>query len=410
MARTLRILQICHKPPRPSVDGGCLAMDSMTQGLLDMGHEVKVVSIHTDKHPFLPDQIEPGYLAQTQFEVAYADTELNVRDALSHLVTGESYHLSRFLAPEMERIVEDALRVQVYDVVLLESLFTTAYIPAIRRLSDADLVLRAHNVEHALWDEVAADMSSRPKRWLLNRFKTKLQSEEINVLASLDGVVTITRDDAAWFEETLQNVHPHSKCQVEVVPFGMDVDGTPHKAMNEAPTRALHLGAMDWAPNHQGVSWFVQDVWPLVRQAHPDAQVDLAGRNMGPEWTSNPSAGVHVLGEVDDAAATYDTPSVVVVPLHAGSGMRIKIAEALAAGRPIVTTTKGMTGLPLKHGEHVMVADSATDFAEALADLLSDGDKAIALGQRGRTWAQANLQHRARAERLTAFLEELVAS
>ena len=237
MARTLRILQICHKPPRPSVDGGCLAMDSMTQGLLDMGHEVKVVSIHTDKHPFLPDQIEPGYLAQTQFEVAYADTELNVRDALSHLVTGESYHLSRFLAPEMERIVEDALRVQVYDVVLLESLFTTAYIPAIRRLSDADLVLRAHNVEHALWDEVAADMSSRPKRWLLNRFKTKLQSEEINVLASLDGVVTITRDDATWFEETLQNVHPHSKCQVEVVPFGMDVDGTPHKAMNEAPPK-----------------------------------------------------------------------------------------------------------------------------------------------------------------------------
>jgi glycosyltransferase involved in cell wall biosynthesis len=385
-------------------------MDSLTRGLLDMGHQVKVVSIHTDKHPFLPDQIELDYLAQTQLEVAYADTELNVRDALSHLVTGESYHLSRFLVPEMERTVEDALRAQVYDVVLLESLFTTAYIPAIRRLSDADLVLRAHNVEHALWDEVAADMTSRPKRWLLNRFKSKLESEEVKVLAALDGVVTITRDDAAWFEVTLQNVHPTSKCRVEVVPFGMDVDGTPHAAMNEAPTRALHLGAMDWAPNHQGVSWFVQDVWPLVRQALPEAQVALAGRNMGPEWTSDENAGVHVLGEVDDAAATYDTPSVVVVPLHAGSGMRIKIAEALAAGRPIVTTTKGMTGLPLEHEEHVMVADTPEHFAKALVELLSNGDKATAMGQRGRAWAQVNLQHRARAERLTAFLEELVAS
>ena len=103
---------------------------------------------------------------------------LNVRDALSHLVT-ESYHLSRFLVPEMERTVEDALRAQVYDVVLL-SPCSTAYIPAIRRLSDADLVLRAHNVEHALWDEVAADMTSRPKRWLptgsnpsLNRRKSR---------------------------------------------------------------------------------------------------------------------------------------------------------------------------------------------------------------------------------------------
>ena len=242
-------------------------MDSLTRGLLDMGHQVKVVSIHTDKHPFLPDQIEPDYLEQTQFEVAYADTELNVRDALSHLVTGESYHLSRFLVPEMERTVEDTLREKVYDVVLLESLFTTAYIPAIRRLSDADLVLRAHNVEHALWDEVASDMTSRPKRWLLNRFKSKLKSEEIKVLAALDGVVTITSDDAAWFEATLQEVHPESTCKVEVVPFGMDVDGTPHKALSQAPIRALHLGAMDWAPNHQGVTWFVQDVWPLVRQA-----------------------------------------------------------------------------------------------------------------------------------------------
>lgn len=203
MARSLRILQICHKPPRPAVDGGCLAMDSLTRGLLDMGHEVKVVSIHTDKHPFLPDQIESEYLEQTQFEVAYADTELNVRDALSHLVTGESYHLTRFLVPEMERTVEDALRERLYDVVLLESLFTTAYIPAIRRLSDADLVLRAHNVEHALWDDVATDMTSIYKRWLLNRFKAKLRTEEIKVLSSLDGVVTITRDDAMWFERTL---------------------------------------------------------------------------------------------------------------------------------------------------------------------------------------------------------------
>ena len=145
-------------------------MDSLTRGLLDMGHRVKVVSIHTDKHPFLPDQIEAVYLERTQFEVAYADTELNVRDALSHLVTGESYHLSRFLVRKWSGPWKTHFASRCTTWCSLESLFTTAYIPAIRRLSDADLVLRAHNVEHALWDEVAADMTSRPKRWLLNRF------------------------------------------------------------------------------------------------------------------------------------------------------------------------------------------------------------------------------------------------
>ena len=181
-----------------------------------------------------------------------------------------------------------------------------------------------------------------------------------------------------------------------------------HGGMNEAPTRVAPRGhGLGPQPPRRVV------VCPgrvaLGAPGHPDAQVALAGRNMGPNGRPTQVRGARV-GQVDNAAATYDTPSVVVVPLHAGSGMRIKIAEALAAGRPIVTTTKGMTGLSLKHEEHVMVADSAEHFAKALVDLLSDGDKASALGQRGRAWAQANLQNRARAERLTAFLEELVDS
>ena len=188
MSKPLRILHICHKPPRPAVDGGCIAMDSLTTDCSKKTHPQGVDASHPQA-PLCGVCPFRGLLAQTQFRV-FADTELNVRDAMSHVVTGESYHLSRFHVPEMEMAI-DALRTDLYDVVLLESLFTTSYIPAIRRLSDAEIVLRAHNVEHQLWEEVSKGMERGPKKWLLHLFQGKLKNEEIQSLQSVDAIAAI---------------------------------------------------------------------------------------------------------------------------------------------------------------------------------------------------------------------------
>jgi polysaccharide biosynthesis protein PslH len=405
---TLRILQLCHKPPRPAVDGGCIAMDSLTTGLLLEGHHVKVLTLHTHKHPFDPDSLSPEYVAATRIEAVYADTELNLRDAASHIVTGESYHLSRFHVPEMDRAVERVLREELFDVVLLESIFTSSYIPAIRRLSDAEVVLRAHNVEHLLWDEVTSNMPKGPKKWLLGLFQAKLRDEEIRLLGVVDAVAAITERDASWFKEIRANLSGSKQVEVVALPFGLDVENTPHSAMKRAPERVLHLGSMDWTPNVQGVTWLRNEVWPLVRIELPNVELDLAGRHMPDDWVSTPETGVLVLGEVNDAAATYDTPCVVVVPLHAGSGMRIKLAEALAAGRPVVTTSKGMEGMALVDQQHVLVANTEKEMAAALTRLLTDSTFALELGQRGRDWALENLGHRARAKALTGYLSQWV--
>jgi|GEM_PF-119698 len=437
MAESLRILQICHKPPRPAVDGGCIAMDSLTSGLLLEGHRVKVLSLHTHKHPYNGSALDEDYVNATRFEAVFADTELNVRDAASHVITGESYHLSRFHVPEMDRAIEQVLREEMFDVILLESLFTTSYIPAIRRLSDAEVVLRAHNVEHHLWEEVTESMTTGPKKWLLSLFQAKLRDEELRLLGAVDAVAAITEKDAAWFREAMTSQEVGDPERVVALPFGLDVDHTPHAAIQTAPERILHLGAMDWTPNQQGVMWLLEHVWPLVRERHADAELDLAGRHMPEELASIPEQGVNVLGEVADAASTYDTACAVVVPLlpeqgvnvlgevadaastydtacavvvplHAGSGMRIKLAEALAAGRPVVTTSKGMEGLDLEHGVHVLVADTAEAMSNALVRVLTDAELALQLGRSGRQWALENMGHRARAKTLTQHLSQWV--
>ncbi len=380
-------------------------MDSVTQALIQEGHDVKVLSLCTHKHPFLPEAMHASYVEATGIEAIHADTELNVRDAASHLITGESYHLSRFHIPEMEQRIEAVLREAVFDIVLLESLFVASYIPAIRRLSDADVVLRAHNVEHRIWEDVTEDMPLGPKRWILRHFQHRLKDAELSLLQEVDAVVALTHLDADWFEGQRRT---NERNRVLTLPYGLGVKATPHEAMVIAPNKVLHLGSMDWTPNLQGVEWMMQEVWPEVRRLAPGATLELAGRHMPPDWVGDASQGLVVLGEVECASDTYDSPSIVVVPLHAGSGMRVKVAEALAAGRPVVTTRKGMEGLALVHGEHALVADDAMEMAQAIASLLQEGDKACRLGQAGRAWAMEHLDRDVLARRLTAFLHQLV--
>ena len=260
-------------------------MDSLTTGLLEEGHRVKVLTLHTHKHPFSETDVTPAYLEATECEAVFAETELNLRDAFSHVVTGESYHLSRFHVPEMERAIEDNLRERVFDVVILESLFTTSYIPAIRRLSDAELVLRAHNVEHQLWQEVSAGMGQGPKKWLLDLFQNKLHDEEVRITGEVDAIVAITAKDAQWFEHAMASQRQDVEGRVTSVPFGLDVEGRKHDCIQQPPTTVLHLGAMDWTPNVQGVTWLKDEVWPGVHLAMPQTELLLAGRNMPESWT-----------------------------------------------------------------------------------------------------------------------------
>jgi len=410
MSSPLRILQICHKPPRPAVDGGCMAMDSLSTGLIQEGHHVKVLTLHTHKHPFVEDQLTPSYREATGLEAVFAETELNLRDAFSHVITGESYHLSRFHVPEMERAIEDNLRERVFDVIILESLFTTSYIPAIRRLSDAEIVLRAHNVEHQLWQEVSAGMSKGPKKWLLDLFQGQLHEEEMRIMGEVDAVVAITTKDAKWFEQVMAEQREDAVGRVTSVPFGLDVEGRKHRCIDQPPTKVLHLGAMDWTPNVQGVTWLKDEVWPEVHRALPQAELLLAGRNMPESWASNSDHGIRILGEVKSAEDTYDTPCAVVVPLHAGSGMRIKLAEALASGRPVITTSKGMEGLALTHEQHVLVANTTEEMQAALIRVLKDDALALKLGHHGREWALEHLGHRASARSLIAHLQTWVSA
>jgi glycosyltransferase involved in cell wall biosynthesis len=174
---------------------------------------------------------------------------------------------------------------------------------------------------------------------------------------------------------------------VEVVPNGVE----PVVGRDSGPARdgrLAFIGAMDWFPNQDAVRWMVDDILPLVRKRTPRVTLTLAGRNP-PRWMKRLSAdGIRVTGTVEDVSPYLREAAVCVVPLRIGGGTRLKILEALAAGKPVVSTAVGAEGLDLRPGEEIVIADSARDFAEQVAGLLEDKPLRERLAAAGRRAAK----------------------
>lgn len=397
LPRTLRILQLCPKPPLPARDGGCRAMDALTQGLLEAGHKVRVLAAATDKHPALEAAWSPAYREATSIETVYVDTRIHAVDAVTTTLTGDNYQVGRFHAPDLEQRLRDILRREVFDAILVESLFMAPYLPVIRSLSEGCVVLRAHNVEHMIWSRLAASTPDLTRRTYLRWVTRSLLGFERSALAEFDGIAAISEEDAAGFRALGVPAE-----RLHVVPFGIDLDAVPAGATG-APDHVFHFGSMDWTPNVLGVEWLLREVWPAVR---PGTQLRLAGKRFPEELRAEAERlpGVEVVGEVEDPWSVLGAAGVAVIPIASGSGMRIKAVEALAAGRPVVTTTTGIEGIPAIHRRHVWIADDPVSFAAGINTLLSDPVTALRLGDAGRELAVQRFANGPIVQDLIAFI------
>ena len=397
----MKALQICPKPPRPSVDGGCLAMDAITTGLLDAGCDLKVLVTSTHKHPVKLDDLRDDYVKSVGFTSFNIDTRIKPLSALKHLITGVSYNISRFHSTELDSEIEKLITENDYDFIILESLYTASYIDTIRKASKAKIILRAHNVEHQIWEGLASKTRVGLKKWYLRRLSKQLRAFEIQHINEVDAIIPITEEDAETFKRLGATV------PVNVSSFGLDFseDG----GVTETPEydHVFHFGSMDWEPNVHGVRWLVDEVWPIVRKEIPKAELVLAGRNMPPEFFSNSSVGVSVIGEVADASEFLKRSGIMTIPLHSGSGMRIKAVEGMAAGKPTVSTHLGVCGLGLTEGKHALIADDAGGFASNIIELLENGEVAQNISESGKKHIREHFSNKKIIKRLIEFLGQL---
>ena len=175
----MRILLLCNKPPYPASEGGPMAMNSIITGLLEAGHQVKVLAINSEKYNVKESDIPEEYKQKTGIELIDVDLTVKPLNAFLNLFTRKSYHAERFISEEFKKRLAEVLDKEQFDVVQLEVLFMAPYVETIRQHSKAMIVLRAHNVEHKIWERIAKDTKSPLKRWYINHLAKTLKEFEL---------------------------------------------------------------------------------------------------------------------------------------------------------------------------------------------------------------------------------------
>ena len=368
----MKILQLAHKPPYPGIDGGCIAMQKATESFLRLGHSVDLFVLDTYKHPYL----KKSFPRHDQLEIHSTPIDLHNSplDALRNLFSKESYIMARFADFEVEKALKKLVDKR-FDVIWIESIFWMPYIQLLKG-SGAKLYLRSHNIEHDIWRELAFS-SAFPKAAYLRLLSRRLRREELMMWQAADKIFSISSIDSDFIRKCTDS---------EVVDYPMSV------AAHRAPVNALselqcfHLGAMDWIPNQEGIRWFLEDVWPVIHRKNSSARFHLAGRRMTGEFKNWSSGGVVVHAEVENADQFRAEHGIMVVPLFSGSGLRIKILEALAQGIPIIATSKGIEGMPEIERSGIAIADDPKQWIDLLSSLLHRPEEGLERAKQGQQY------------------------
>ncbi len=261
------------------------------------------------------------------------------------------------------------------DVCVADFLFAVNNVP----LGGAvPVVLFEHNVEYLIWKRLH-DLETSPwRRALLNLEWRKLRAREAAACRNADLTIAVSEHD----RDRLAALAPDAN--ITWIPTGVDVNYF-RPAAPERPAHLVFSGSMDWHPNEDAVCYFLDEVFPLVRASIPEVTFTVVGRNPTDRVRGAAAAsGATVTGTLDDIRPSIAEAAVCVVPLRAGSGTRLKIFEALAMGKAVVSTTVGAEGLSLIPGTHFVAADGARPFADAVVALLQDRERRRQIGAAGR--------------------------
>ena len=267
-------------------------------------------------------------------------------------------------------------------------------------------VLFQHNVESMIWDRYYQNELNPLKRAYFDFERRRMNKYESETCNRFDLVFAVSEEDK-------KRMHQEMGVKTPIVVLETGVDTDFFKPMHTPPTipdRLVFLGSMDWMPNIDGMKWFVESVYPKIREVRPQVSLDIVGRRLGPEiriFAENDSS-ITVHADVPDVRPYIAQCDLFIVPLRIGGGSRIKIYEAMAMNRPVVSTTIGAEGLPLVPNHDIAIGDTPAEYAEQVVSLLEDPVRKQTVSQSGYELVTQNYQWKNVAIRLKEHCEELV--
>ena len=364
----MRVLWVKGGKLLPVDTGGKIRSYNLLRFLAkDKEHEVTLLSYYGGRR-------DPDYEAALVKEIpgseiiytAAPDSNVLERglDYLRRLPKRAPYAVSKFTHPAVRARVGNLLSSGRFDVAVCDFLSASWNFPA--RLP-IPCVLFQHNVESSLWQRMAAVESNPVKKLSFTIESAKMTRYERATLGRFHHIIAVSEHDRQ------QMLQMNPACEITVVPTGVDTQKfNVAPASSTEPPRVVYTGSMDWEPNVDAVEYFCSQIWPRIREEFPDAIFQIVGRNPFAKVRRLASESVEVTGTVPSVAEYLEKASVVVVPLRIGGGTRLKIFEAMAMGKALVSTSIGAEGLEVENGRDLLLADDASRFADAVILLLRD--------------------------------------
>ncbi len=394
----LRILIVTNRIPYPLRDGGALAMDAIIRGYQRAGMEVHLLAMNTSRHPVGEDLLKTLYPEIHGFDTVPVNNDVKTLSVLKNFIFSQlPEHVQRFYHPVFVAKLKSLLSTFKPDVVQMESPFLSAYVPLIK---NAVHVMRVHNVEYEIWQRLAGE-SSGIKRIYLSTLASRMRHYEEKIWEEYDLLLPITETDAA----VIHKAHPNQEMLVS--PYGIET--TEHSEIKETRFfKAYHLGAMDWLPNQAAIDWFLKDIWPVIKARVPEAEFYFGGRNVPERFFDHLPEGTFCCGEIMDVQDFYSDKQILVVPLLAGGGIRVKILEAMAEGKLVISTAIGMQGINAMAGIHYLEANTPEEFANAFQLAIDDATNANKISSNAQTLVLEHYANKAIISRIINRLNAIV--
>ena len=397
----MKILQVTNKVPYPVKDGGAIACMNLARGFSLLGHDVTILAMNTVKHHITLTEIPESVKELAEFKLVNVPARISPFSALINLLfSRKPYNATRFISNDFSNELKKVLQENVFDIIQLEGLYVCPYIPLIRENSKAKIIYRAHNIEHEIWSRTAV-MAHGLEKWYLKDLSRRIKHFEVQILNKYDLLVPITGRDGAILNK-LGNLKP-----MHVSQTGIDSSVLIPNSKNLKHPTLFHIGSLEWSPNQEGLIWFFENCWDTIREKYPDLQFFIAGRN-APPWFQKMMNLPNVVfkGEVVDAYEFINSKSIMVVPLFSGSGMRIKIIEGMALGKPIVTTAIGTEGISTTSDVNIVITEDAAGFVQSISNLIENREYFDKIGKNAIEYIHENFDNLSSAGALIEFYKK----
>ncbi len=353
-----------------------MAIQRFLDALIQGGHDITHLSFETHKHPFHPSAWPEEIKKSIDLHSIFIDSKIKPLRMLAKTLGGNSYHLSRFRTQDLSQKVIQLLQSKSFDAIVFDGLYSAACLHDLRLDANLKVYIRTHNVEHEIWNTLAKNSRSAGKSFITRILAQALKKDEIKILNQVNGLFSISPEDTKKF------IALGIKTPIVDLPVSMDIS---EPSELSASNSFFFIGGMDWIPNKEALHFLVSEIFPQIKAKIPSAELHIAGA--GTEHLKV-SDGIKCHGFVPDSMAFMRESGTLLLPLKSGSGVRIKILEAMSIGVPIVTTSIGKEGINAL--DCMSIADTTDAFITASIVLQDNIELKEKYAKNSRAYIQAN--------------------